>query len=445
MSVADGPETGEKRRKPEWYSRLPVEYQAAMDRLPDVLFQKLTSDVDKSLAEELSREFMAALQPLPDPQLLDLSQEPPDFEWVIEGILPDHREAGLFVVAGAEKAFKSHVAICLGASIATGKPFLGAFSVPRRQKVLMVLGEGGSRMNHRRTVRYLRGLGLTDDDLAEVHEWLRVSPTAVTDPRVFNRFLRQQVLEFQPDIVIVDCLYVYAGSTERQLTSMPAAVKPWQVTCEEAGAGLVLLDHFRKHETKLELGSISGVGLTTMVRAWLLVRCEEWDSENDKAVLTTYSSGNHSVEKWLSVQMVGGDRGVEATMTATPKTRDEVDDEKKKASMPLEEHAERAVGYLKWSAGHDVVDPGSGVVRPGKTPPAVWVSKSELVRSRSMSTGSAEATRLCDLVMTHPRVAAAVRGHHGPQPQWRFAYVQDGDASKMPPLDGGFELYEAAE
>ena len=207
-------------------------------------------------------------------------------QWLIEQWLPTAEfgaEQGL--IGGPEKSFKSHLVDAMVAALVSGRPFLGRFPVPRPVKVLVIIGEGGTSLNEDRMMRHLRGHGLTPgtEEWHEVTGRLYAYSLGAASAEAVELELEELVAEHQPDVVVVDCLYAFAGGVERQLHEIPVVLRNWVRAVD--GRALLIVDHFRKVVRALTLASLSGSGTMQWVGAWSLQRCEHYHAKTDTAVL----------------------------------------------------------------------------------------------------------------------------------------------------------------
>jgi hypothetical protein len=90
----------------------------------------------------------------------------------------------------------------------TGLPFLGAFRVLRRRRLLSLSGEMGKKLLTRNCVRILRSMGLHERPDGLV---LEGKLPRLDDART-ARFLAAQVRRHQADVIVLDSIYTaFAG------------------------------------------------------------------------------------------------------------------------------------------------------------------------------------------------------------------------------------------
>lgn len=241
-----------------------------------------------------------ALVPAPDmgwvegAEFLEPTKDP---EWLITDLITKSSEGGRVLVAGPEKSFKSLFAVGCMVAVASGEPLFNyePWSVPTAGRVLAFMGEGGREFNRTRVSRLMEGYGFDMEKKLETVNRLKMATVPLTPPERFVLKLEEDLKESDWDLVIVDSLYVFGGDTERsQLSQMGTLLVNWAEVCERAGTTLLVVDHFRKSETSLELQSVSGVGASQWAQAWSLMTAK-YGAEDDKATLTVKTGARQSM------------------------------------------------------------------------------------------------------------------------------------------------------
>lgn len=202
---------------------------------------------------------------IPDPFVI------PDTTWHAENLLCRETHGEL---AGAEKSLKSYLGLILDVGLATGLPVLGTFDVPERQRVLLLIGEGGEGPFLKRLGEVCQAYGINP---RELDGWLRYTTegASVNSPR-FITGLRQELEGFGPSLVHLDPWYTYqpSGVESSQLTSVAASLAWYSELCREHGATAWLNHHFNRTDQK-GLRQITGAGHAEWVDSWLLSRHRE--------------------------------------------------------------------------------------------------------------------------------------------------------------------------
>jgi hypothetical protein len=160
--------------------------------------------------------------------------------------------------AGRPKVGKTWLATDLAISAATGTPWFGHFATAR-VPVLMFAGEGGRRRLLRRldAVAQSRGIDIRDIDL------LRVSLRApvMTDGGIRDA-MACELYEHPAALIMAEPFYLMGrGIGRNQLNEIGAVLGACQEVAEEAGAALLLGDHWNKGGAGIGADRITGAGM----------------------------------------------------------------------------------------------------------------------------------------------------------------------------------------
>lgn len=172
-------------------------------------------------------------------------------------------------LAGAEKSLKSYTGLALDVGMATGLPVLGRFEVPERQRVLVLVGEGGEGPFLRRVAEVCSGYGISPGDL---DDWLRYSTDHASASSLrFLDGIRHELDTFGPALVHVDPWYTYQPSATEssQLTSVGATLDAVGEVCRAGGATALINHHFNR-QGNTGLRQITGAGHSEWVDSWVL-------------------------------------------------------------------------------------------------------------------------------------------------------------------------------
>lgn len=197
---------------------------------------------------------------LPDPFTI------PVIEWHAVDLLCQATHGEL---AGAEKSLKSYTGLALDVGLAVGLPVLGRFEVPERQRVLVVIGEGGDGPFLRRVAEVCSAYGIAP---AALKGWLRYTTDHASASSLrFLDGIRRELDIFGPALVHVDPWYTYQpGATESsQLTSVGATLDVVGEVCRQGGATALINHHFNR-QGNTGLRQITGAGHSEWVDSWML-------------------------------------------------------------------------------------------------------------------------------------------------------------------------------
>jgi hypothetical protein len=160
--------------------------------------------------------------------------------WLFRGLWPADAYG---VVAAEDKAGKTWAIVDAAVAVAAGRAWLSLHECDRPGPVLVFVGEGGKRNTVRRmrAVAEMHGVAVEDLDIVTVD---RV-------PHLGNAGhlleVAAQIEQHPSRLVILDPLYLAArGANGSDLYAMGEALEGLQHLCQEAGAALLVVTHFRK-------------------------------------------------------------------------------------------------------------------------------------------------------------------------------------------------------
>jgi hypothetical protein len=187
-------------------------------------------------------------------------------DWLAQGFLVrgTHGE-----IAGPEKSLKSHLALALAVGVALGVPVLGRFAVPERQRVLVLVGEGGERAFLRLVARVAEAYGAPTKALVR---WLRYTTTAIPLGPLGRDALADTLRDVHPALVIIDPWYAYQppGIHSSDLFEVGPVLRQLQAITEAAEATLMAVNHFN-HAKGFDLNRITMAGHAEWADSWVLV------------------------------------------------------------------------------------------------------------------------------------------------------------------------------
>lgn len=195
----------------------------------------------------------------------------PPVTWHAEDLLCRDTHGEL---AGAEKSFKSYLGLCLDVGLAAGVAVLGHFPVAERQRVLVLVGEGGEGPFLRRLAEVCAGYGVSP---ASLRGWLRFTTDhASANSERFLGGIRRELETFEPALVHADPWYAYqpAATESNQLTSVGASLERVGDLCRAGGATALINHHFNRGVNG-GLRQITGAGHAEWVDSWLLTQHRE--------------------------------------------------------------------------------------------------------------------------------------------------------------------------
>jgi hypothetical protein len=237
----------------------------------------------------------------PAMSLYDLMATPLRVDWLVEGLLP---EVTAGMIAGQAKSLKSWLATDLAYCIASGSDFLGTFPVPEPGPVLHYVNEGSQASLQTRYDRIARSKGHRRPKKGlSLH--IRLD-TPGCDSEAFFGMLRKDLEIYRPKIVILDAWYAFHGARTdvTNLMAEGALLRRVQEPCREAGAALLIVNHFAKSAPKeLRLSNVTQSGAAEWSDSWMLVRVDGKSTED--VSITLVAGGRSSGETTIKVRARG--------------------------------------------------------------------------------------------------------------------------------------------
>lgn len=184
---------------------------------------------------------------------------PTKLTWLVEESWVD-RTVGF--ISGRSKSYKTWVALDLGLSVLSGKPFLNRFPVLRTGRVLLIQEEDPTAILQRRIelISLAKGMSPTAKHLGgtqfELHypeyplHVINLQGFSLTNKQMVAN-LRREIAEFQPDLIILDPLIVMMGGVKENVATDVAEVlqevKMWR---EDFNCNIVIVHHWNKSKTE---------------------------------------------------------------------------------------------------------------------------------------------------------------------------------------------------
>ncbi|MCS3844790.1 helicase RepA family protein [Microbacterium sp. AK031] len=237
-------------------------------------------------------EAEALMNPAPKKANDLLSQEFPELDWIVPGVIPD----GCHLLIAAPKIGKSMLTLGIAIACATGMKVLGVVKVRERPVLLLDLESGERRLQSRLKTIGVRRL----PDNFEYH----------TDPDTALNVLRTFLEKHRGEspLVILDTLSGVMGSRPRDMTQFQhekSTLQPLQTLCaEDPGTSIIVVHHNRKAKEGDSVDASSGThGLTAAVDGILALNrasrrdpeatliCELRDIEGDEYAIVLGEHG----------------------------------------------------------------------------------------------------------------------------------------------------------
>ena len=208
--------------------------------------------------------------------LAALANQP--LRWRVRGMLVDPT-CGM--LAGEQKTLKSYLSMFMHVGLASGVPIFGHFQVDEPAPVVVYIGEGGKQPYARRLARVARAMGV-DPQHIPLHGSHDVGPI---DSDRFRLTLRRDLDELRPGLVGMDPFYAYhpRRSSGSSLFEEGSVLAELGAVCMEAGASLLINNHFNQTGGGQGLKRITMAGSAEWCDSWVLVRHrQDPDVENGR-------------------------------------------------------------------------------------------------------------------------------------------------------------------
>jgi hypothetical protein len=127
-----------------------------------------------------------------------LAVRPEEQRWLVEGLWADE---AVGIVGGEPKCCKSFLALDVAVAVATGRPCLRHFPVPRAGRVLLFAAEDALHVVRHRLEGICRAVGAA---LADVDVQVITAPSVRLDLEADRKALADTIAELQPRLLVLD-------------------------------------------------------------------------------------------------------------------------------------------------------------------------------------------------------------------------------------------------
>lgn len=196
---------------------------------------------------------------LPVVRLAKIDVALPPRQWLIEGLWS---EEAVGVVGGPPKSWKTWIGLEMAVAVASGKPCLGRYAVPRPGHVLMFTAEDPPQEVRARAAGLAKARGLDFDRLAVglIHQ-----PVLRLDEEEDRQRLVATVAEYQPRMLVLDPLVRLHRGDENSSTEISAILGYLRQLQREHHVAIVLVHHVRKSGASQPGQALRGSG---DIHAW---------------------------------------------------------------------------------------------------------------------------------------------------------------------------------
>jgi len=192
------------------------------------------------------------------------------FRWRVRGMLV-HPSFG--PIGGERKSLKSYLATFVNVGLAADVPILGHFKVDEPAPVVAYVGEGGRIPYTRRLERIAAAMDVQLDGLP-LFSSFDVAPVG---SERFGESLARDLRDHQPGLVSIDPLYAFhpPATKAQNLYARGPMLASVSASCVNAGACLLVPDHFNKSGSGRGLDRITQAGVQEWADTWLLLSHRE--------------------------------------------------------------------------------------------------------------------------------------------------------------------------
>ncbi len=180
------------------------------------------------------------------------------------------------LIGGQLKTLKTTLAISLGVSLATGKPFLGTFPVLESARVLYFIGEGGLGVARDYARRVAASFGI---DLADIGGLAFCDQVPQIGSLLELDAMQAAITEHEATVAIYDPLYMMMadGNNAGNIMSQGPIFRNFNRACGKVGVTPCIVHHLKKNRATAgpceppELAELSWSGPAEFAGQWLLL------------------------------------------------------------------------------------------------------------------------------------------------------------------------------
>lgn len=254
------------------------DFDLLSDPIPPYKDEQILADASMNSIHNGVPPEPAPIRPGPPPDTTpwstyDLLTRATSVEYLIEDILCAGEP---MIIAGPPKSLKTTFACMIAVSLATGRPFLGRYSVNRPQKVLLASMESGKDVISQIIAGALQFHGM-DYRSWRYAENLRYLWALPDNPSAWQEF-RDTLDRVRPNVVILDPMYMIITADPSNVNDCGQWIKWIADFVKSAGATPIFIDHTRKPPAQrsnsrktLTLYDITGAGKAEVARQWIIL------------------------------------------------------------------------------------------------------------------------------------------------------------------------------
>jgi hypothetical protein len=219
-------------------------------------------------------------------------------QWLVQGLLIRNQPC---IIGAPRKTMKTNLCVALAVSLATGRRYLGHFSLPQPCRVGLFSGESGAATIQETYLRICHSLFMENEEIREIPIFWSFSLPQLSN-EVHLEQLSEMIVENGLEVVIIDPVYLSLMSTEKgvnmsSLFEVGPLLNNISRTILDAGATPILVHHTVKNRMNpgepLELEDLAFAGFQEFARQWMLIsRREKYDPETGEHRLWLNAGGS---------------------------------------------------------------------------------------------------------------------------------------------------------
>ncbi len=162
--------------------------------------------------------------------------------WLVESLWSD---AGVGILGGSPKSYKTFLALDIAVSVASGTPCLDSFEVPQSGPVLLFLAEDSAESAQERVAALCRHRSL---DVAALDIFLLSTPVLRLDSTVDCERLRATVASLRPRLLVLDpFVRIHQSVDENSATEVSRLLSGLTELKRSFNLAILLVHHVRKN------------------------------------------------------------------------------------------------------------------------------------------------------------------------------------------------------
>jgi hypothetical protein len=239
----------------------------------------------------------------PISELLAMPEVEPD--WMVDQLFTVGSNGW---VAAEPKVGKSWVVLELAYALSTGMPFLGRFSIKQPRRVLYVQEEDSLQRVLRRLKKIIKGDRSRPTPSDEFWRW-SIRSGFKLDSLTWLEMLRQEIISFKAEVIILDVFNRLHGSDENKQAEMTAILNNLTRLTNDYGCAFIIVHHNRKSQQGDESRANQKIRGSGVLAGWS--ECSLYlrrSKEKDSIIVTPESKDAPEMDDFM-VQLQDQDNG----------------------------------------------------------------------------------------------------------------------------------------